>query len=138
MKQPPHPPLATNQRISAISPTEAMATMVDIIMGIIMALRCGPTRASLPKDYFVIFRERFWLFLFCFSIIYWCPLVYPKETQTLQERLANKPLRVNPTPIDTGLEKTAEDMLGHEEFQSLVDILESPTLTNMVDKASGP
>ena len=87
------------------------------------------------KDYFVIFRERFWLFLFCFSIILTGVLLYTLKKPKLYKSVSQINLsRVNPTPIDTGLEKTAEDMLGHEEFQSLVDILESPTLTNMVDK----
>jgi capsular exopolysaccharide synthesis family protein len=75
------------------------------------------------------------LFLFCFAIIVTGVLLYTLKKPKLYKSVSQINLsRVNPTPIDTGHEKTAEDMLGHEEFQSLVDILESPTITSMVDQ----
>ena len=67
------------------------------------------------KDYVIIFRERFWLFLFCFAIIVTGVLLYTLKKPKLYKSVAQINLsRVNRTPIDTGHEKTAEDMIGHD------------------------
>ena len=87
------------------------------------------------KDYVIIFRERFWLFLFCFAIIVTGALLYTLKKPKLYKSVSQINLaRVNSTPIDTGNEKSPESMFGHEEFVSLTKILESPTITAMVEK----
>ena len=49
------------------------------------------------KDYFVIFRERFWLFLFCFSIILTGVLLYTLKKPKLYKSVSQINLsRVNP------------------------------------------
>ena len=87
------------------------------------------------KDYIIIFRERFWLFLFCFAIIVTGVLLYTLKKPKLFKSVSQINLaRINSTPIDTGNEKSPESMFGHEEFVSLTKILESPTITAMVEK----
>ena len=86
------------------------------------------------KDYIIIFRERFWLFLFCFAIIITGVLLYtlkkPKEYKSVAELRME---RFGNTPIDTGNEKNQDNIGSHEDFNTWANILKSPTITSMVE-----
>ena len=94
----------------------------------------NPKRRSL-KDYFIIFRERVWLFIFCFAIIVTGVLLYTLNKTPLYKSFAQiRMLRVSNAPMDAPHEKNPELIDNQQDLNTWTDILKSHKITQEVEK----
>jgi succinoglycan biosynthesis transport protein ExoP len=94
----------------------------------------NPKRRSI-KDYFIIFRERVWLFIFCFAIIVTGVLLYTLNKTPLYRSSAQiRMLRVSNAPMDSPHEKNPELIDNQQDLNTWTDILKSHKITQEVEK----
>lgn len=87
------------------------------------------------KDYVIIFRERIWLFIFCFAIIVTGVLLYTLNKTPLYKSVAQiRMLRVSSAPMESSLEKKEETIDNQQDFNTWTDILKSHRISQDVER----
>ena len=87
------------------------------------------------KDYFIIFRERIWLFVFCFAIIFTGILLYSLNKTPLYKSTAQiRMLRSSNAPMETNPLNDPEVINNPQDFNTWTEILKSTVITNEVEK----
>jgi len=87
------------------------------------------------KDYIIIFRERIWLFIFCFAIIVTGVLLYTLHKTPLYKSVAQiRMLKASSAPMESIHEKNPDERIDNQQdFNTWTDILKSHRISQDVE-----